>query len=470
MSLLWKAAERAASAAGTPQARTIPTDLSPVSLIMGLDPSPFAVLQLKCWLMPGEEDAKRAELEEAKKSAAPPKVAAAASDSLGGANGGLARRSGVASRYASAGGFGSVSEGNDGGSGGGGGVLGGLRPAGFGAAAGAGAGAAPALFKPPAGVFTPAARAGGKGEGGEAEPAVPSAVEEPANSGVTASAAASRAGSPRAPAGSAPSPAPATSLEESASASAVQAAAGREHAVGTAEGGSSAAAPPALQYDSQLQVEYRDDRGNYVQYSQAWHEESATAEQAAAQLAAAVGGPLPAGDTAPAAGGPLHAAAAGGSTSQLHDSFAEPHPPASTTGDEGSAGVAAALLSDPVFKEVGHRLGAWEPLRSTAAAPARLRCASTINAQVLLFLPPPRAGAHLLAVLPLGGLRQRGHGAVGGAGAGGWGVGVGGLPRQTGICRGRLRASAALQALRLPQHPLPSRPRNSPLPPAELPP
>lgn len=131
------------------------------------------LLQLKCWLMPGEEEERRRQMEEEKKNAAPPILSAASSsislaskagDGAGPGRppvaGAAASRRGVASRYASSGGFavaadssGGDSTGADGGS-----VLGGLRPPGmFGGAAGAVATGGPAMFKPPSGVFTPAA-------------------------------------------------------------------------------------------------------------------------------------------------------------------------------------------------------------------------------------------------------------------------------------------------------------------------
>lgn len=121
--------------------------------------------QLKCWLMPGEEDERRRQIEEEKKTAAPPIMAQSASHaSMAGSEASaagpppgrapsLARRSGVASRYASAGVFGAAPSASSSEAGGGGSVLGGLRPS-----AGLGGGA-PAMFKPPSGVFTPAAPA-----------------------------------------------------------------------------------------------------------------------------------------------------------------------------------------------------------------------------------------------------------------------------------------------------------------------
>lgn len=134
-----------------------------------LHPDPAALrcalrlLQLKCWLLPGEEEERRKQLEEEQKSAAPPILAhsasqasvAASEGSAAGPPGGppsLARRSGVASRYAAAGGFGAGPSASGSEAGGGGSVLGGLRPA-----AAAFGGGAPAMFKPPSGVFTPAA-------------------------------------------------------------------------------------------------------------------------------------------------------------------------------------------------------------------------------------------------------------------------------------------------------------------------
>lgn len=138
-------------------------------------PLPTAQQQLKCWLVPGEEDERRKQLEEEKKTAAPPMMSSAASSAASLAPGGsdtshtlgapsLARRSGVAGRYAAAGGFGASAPASAvGGASSGEGaasVLGGLRPPSMFGGAGAGvgataAGAAPAMFKPPSAVFTP---------------------------------------------------------------------------------------------------------------------------------------------------------------------------------------------------------------------------------------------------------------------------------------------------------------------------
>lgn len=127
-----------------------------------------ARLQLKCWLMPGEEEEKRKEIEGQKTSAAPPifstassstSLASAATDAAAPppttAGGSLLKR-GVAGRYASTGGFGpagaTTSSTGDSGSG----MMGGLRPpVAFGA--GAAATLAPAMFKPPSAAFIPAA-------------------------------------------------------------------------------------------------------------------------------------------------------------------------------------------------------------------------------------------------------------------------------------------------------------------------
>lgn len=140
------------------RAATVPSSLMPSRL-----------LQLKCWLMPGEEDERRRQIEEEKKTAAPPTMSAATSSAslaskaaepggrppLGPSSG---SRLGVSGRYAAAGVFGGAaaqpadSSGEAASS-----VMGGLRPTGmFGGAAAAAAGGAPAMFKPPSGVFTPA--------------------------------------------------------------------------------------------------------------------------------------------------------------------------------------------------------------------------------------------------------------------------------------------------------------------------
>lgn len=124
-------------------------------------------LQLKCWLMPGEEEERRRQIEEEKKTAAPPIMGGAPSGngSAGPSEGApsLARRS-VVGRYASAGGFGAAAPvaSDSGSQGGSGSVLSGLRPStafGAGVTAVLGAGSAPAMFKPPSAVFTPAAPA-----------------------------------------------------------------------------------------------------------------------------------------------------------------------------------------------------------------------------------------------------------------------------------------------------------------------
>ena len=420
----------------------------------------FLLLQLKCWLMPGEEDAKRAEIEGAKLNAAPPTAAAVPGASArgtgglsGGANGGLLGKRGVAGRYASTGGFGEAPDGSTSSSTGtSGGVLGGLRPAGFGAGA-------PAMFRPPPTAFVPAAPAPEAADAGEqlppeqagiadTEPAVPPPVAAVPGASAAGSRAGSQTSTPTraraaavvarrglsstafgsflpAPveevaargdgiggggaAGVVPPPAAAAALEEQGSldVGAVQAgwglssssatAAGRggdeggyelsyqQQSYGAQQGGYGAA---DSQYESQYHMQYHDSVGNEVEYSQQYHQELHYPPQLPIEQqqlgweagAGAAGSPsegtqLPGAEPTQPAAVPLHGGhhhqqeQEGRGPSEVYDSFAEPHPGASSSGGRAAtappavaagdaaagmdSGAVAALLGDPVFREVG---------------------------------------------------------------------------------------------------------------------